>query len=161
MKMSENIEGIKNTTPWRWLDRGSRWLLAVVFLFAGVPKIADPEAFAVIIGAYGLLPEILLLPMAIVLPLAEIGIAVALIYSRQEGLWGAGIMLLVFIAVLGYGVQMGLDIDCGCFGPEDPEHKAFSGLRTALVRDLLLLIPMLYGSWYKYKFSNELCGEKQ
>ncbi len=158
--MSECIAERKNTALWRWLDLGSRWLLAVVFLSAGIPKVADPETFAKIIGAYGLLPEMLLLPVAILLPLAEIGVAIALIFGRKEGLWGAGLMLLFFILVLGYGIQMGLDIDCGCFGPEDPEHEAFSGLRIALVRDLLLLIPMLFGSWYNFKYSYKLHGEK-
>jgi uncharacterized membrane protein YphA (DoxX/SURF4 family) len=155
MEMTECTSGGRKTALLRLLDFGSRWLLATVFLFAGIPKVADPQTFATIIGAYGLLPEMMLLPMAVLLPLAEIAAAVALIWGRREGLWGAGLMLLLFIAVLGYGIQMGLDIDCGCFGPEDPEHKAFAGLRVALIRDILLFIPLLYGTWYKLKYSHE------
>lgn len=135
-----------------WLDRGSRWLLALVFLVAGIPKMIDPYSFAAIIDAYGLLPELLVLPVAVVLPLAEIVAALALIVSRVEGLWSASAMMLFFIGVLTYGVQIGLDIDCGCFGPGDPEHDAFSGLRTALIRDLLLCMPLSYSWWYHHKY---------
>ena len=52
--------------------------------------------------------------------------------------------MVVFICVLSYGIWLGLDIDCGCFGSNEPESSAFSGLREALLRDLLLLLPLLF-----------------
>lgn len=137
-----------------WLDRGARWLLAAVFLYAAAPKIADLELFARIIGAYGLLPEMLLLPVAVLLVLAELAAAVLLFCGRREGLLLSGMLLLLFVMVLSYGIWLGLDIDCGCFGAEDPEHLAFSGLRAALVRDLLLCIPLGYGWWYYQQKNN-------
>lgn len=143
------------------LDRGSRWLVAAVFLFAGVPKILDPLLFAKTIGAYELLPEFLLLPAAVLLPFAELVAAVLLIRRRKEGLWLTAGLMVCFIAVLSYGILLGLDIDCGCFGPEDPEHVAFSGLRTALIRDMLLCIPLLYGFWYHFKNTSQLHGDRQ
>ncbi len=139
----------------RWLiliDRLCRWLLAAVFIFAGLPKILNPHEFAQIIDAYGLLPEMLILPVAYILPLAEVVAAFALLRGRVEGLWSIAVMMLCFIAILGYGIHLGLDIDCGCFGPDDPEHLAFSGLRIALIRDLLLCIPLGYGFWYSYGY---------
>ena len=48
-------------------------------------------------------------------------------------------LLVLFIIILGYGIRMGLDVDCGCFGPDDPEAKAFHGLRVSLYRDLAML----------------------
>jgi hypothetical protein len=141
-------ESMRDKQMLTWLDRASRWLLAMVFLIAAVPKIIDPFSFADVIGAYGLLPEPLLLPVAVLLPLTELALVPALLYGRKEGLWGAGVLMLVFMGVLLFGIRMGLDIDCGCFGPEDPEHQAFSGLRTALVRDVFLCIPLAYGYWY-------------
>lgn len=141
------------------LDRGARWLLAAVFLYAGVPKIANPWIFAKVIGAYGLVPEPLLLPAAVVLPLVEIVAAVLLVCGRYEGLMLAAVMMLIFIAVLGYGIHLGLDIDCGCFGPEDPEHVAFSGLRTALMRDFLLCIPLLFSFWHHFHNTSTCHGE--
>lgn len=151
-----SVQDMRHNT---WLDRLSRWFLAAVFLYAAVPKLADPVMFAAIIGAYGLLPEFLLLPAAVVLPLAELAAAVLLLCGRREGLWMTAVVMLLFLAVLGYGIRLGLDIDCGCFGPEDPEHAAFSGLRTAFVRDLLLCIPLGYGFWYHYTITSKLSGE--
>lgn len=138
-----------------WTDRACRWVLAAVFLFAGLPKIVNPHEFALIIDAYGLLPEMAVMPVAYILPLAEVIAALAILRGRIEGLWSAAFMMICFIAVLSYGIHFGLDIDCGCFGPEDPEHKAFSGLRIALIRDLLLCIPMGYGFWYAYGYTSK------
>jgi len=46
--------------------------------------------------------------------------------------------------VLGYGLWLEIDIDCGCFGKDDPEHKFFSNLKIASLRDLFLLLPVAY-----------------
>jgi hypothetical protein len=47
---------------------------------------------------------------------------------------------------------MGLDVDCGCFGPEDPEAEAFHGLRLSLYRDLAMMagVFFIYG-WRRYR----------
>ncbi|WP_136799891.1 MauE/DoxX family redox-associated membrane protein [Desulfosediminicola ganghwensis] len=144
----------------RWVYRLSRWLLAGVMILAGVPKLANPVAFAEIIGAYGLLPDFLLLPTAIILPVMELVAAFLLVKGENAGLWITALLMIVFIAVLTYGIWLGLDIDCGCFGPEDAEHKAFSGLRVALLRDLLLCVPMTYCFWHSYRLLPNLFGER-
>lgn len=133
------------------LDLLARWGLAVVFLWAGIPKLLDPHAFAQVIGAYGLLPDPLVLPAAVLLPAAEIVIAIGLLVNRAHCLQAAAVLLVLFVGVLSYGIFLGLDIDCGCFGPEDPEHEAFAGLRLALGRDILLAIPLSFSLWYNQK----------
>lgn len=145
----------------KWLDRGARWLLAGTFLYAGLPKLLDPVLFAQVIAAYGLLPHFLLLPAAIVLPLTELLTALLLLMNRKAGLWLTAVLMVIFIGVLSYGIHLGLDIDCGCFSPEDPEHTAFSGLRTALVRDLLLLVPLTYGFWHSFSKLSTQHGEQR
>ena len=144
-----------------WVERLSRWVLAAVMIIAAVPKLADPGGFAQVVGAYGLLPDVLVSPAAILLPLLELAAAVLLIRGRISGLWIAALLMLLFIAVLSYGISLGLDIDCGCFGPEDSEGKAFSNLRTALVRDLILCIPILFCLVHYYLFPSTLLGEKR
>ena len=144
-----------------WIERLSRWFIAGVMIFAAVPKLSDPVAFSEIVGAYGLLPDFLVLPTAFSLPLLELIAAFLLIKGRISGLWIATILMLLFIAVLSYGIWLGLDIDCGCFGPGDIESEAFSNLRMALVRDLLLCIPIIYCFGHKYIFASNLLGEKQ
>jgi uncharacterized membrane protein YphA (DoxX/SURF4 family) len=113
--------------------------LAMSFLVAGVIKILDPMTFAVTINAFGILPGPLVLPVAFLLPMLEILGAVALIFDIRGSLGLITLMILMFIVVLGYGLHMGLDIDCGCYGPGDPEGEAFAGIRSALWRDLIML----------------------
>lgn len=158
------MDATKSTDYWLlipWVERLSRWFIAGVLIFAAVPKLSDPAAFAEIVGAYGLLPDFLVLPAAFALPLIELTAAFLLFGGRSSGLWIALILMLLFIAFLSYGIWLGLDIDCGCFGPEDAESEALSNLKTALSRDLLLCIPIIYCFGHKYVLSSKLIEEKQ
>ena len=116
-----------------------RTALALAFLAAGVVKIQNPMTFAATVDAFGILPGPLVLPVAVLLPVLEIVGALALVFDIRGSLGLITLMLLAFIAVLAWGLHMGLDIDCGCYGPGDPEAEAFSGIRGALQRDLVML----------------------
>ena len=131
-----------------WLDRLARWGIAAVFLFAAVPKLFDVPGFAKIIEAYAFLPGVLIMPTAIILPIVEILLAIGLLADRWASKVGSTVLLLMFIILLSYSIGVGLDIDCGCFGPEEPEYTAFHGLRTALIRDILMVLPLVYSFWY-------------
>jgi len=135
-------------TFWDGLALLFRWGIAGVFVAAAIPKILNPDFFAATIGAYGLLPDALVKSASWILPPLEIILAVGLVRKKLWGWFGIAGMLVVFILILGYGIHLGLDIDCGCFGPEDPEHDAFSGLRTALVRDVVMLALLGFSYWY-------------
>ena len=124
--------------------RLSRWILAVVFLYSGGTKLLDPQSFAVIIDAFGLVPETLIEPIAIGLPLLEITVALGLLFDIRGALAVTTALIVLFMAILVYAVYMGLDIDCGCFGPDDPEAKAFHGLRLALCRDAVIMIGIIF-----------------
>lgn len=133
----------------RLTEVGGRYLIAGIFIYSGVPKLFDVSGFAAVVGAYGILPESLHLPVALLLPVFEMILAIGMMKGNRLCCIGGLALLLLFIAVLSYGVAAGLDIDCGCFGPEDPEQRAFNGLRVALGRDLLMLLPLLYSLWYQ------------
>jgi hypothetical protein len=139
---------ISHSTLLPWLDRIARWTIAGVFLFAAVPKLFDVSAFADIVNAYAILPGYLVLPTAIVIPVVEVILAVGLLYNHWQSTLGSLLLMVFFILLLSYSIYVGLDIDCGCFGPEDPEYSAFHGLRSALWRDLAMLVPLLYSLWY-------------
>ena len=109
--------------------------MAGVFLWSGISKLFAPESFAVIIGAYGIIPDNWNLPVAILLPALEVILAMGLLLDIRGSLTGITGLLVLFMTILAYGIQMGLDVDCGCFGPEDPEAAAFHDLRPALYRD--------------------------
>ena len=116
-----------------------RIVLAMAFLVAGTLKLHDPMTFAATVDAFGILPAPLVMPVAVILPAVEVLGALALIFDIRGSLGLITLMLLVFMAVLGWGMHMGLDIDCGCYGPDDPEAEAFAGIRGALRRDLFML----------------------
>lgn len=128
-----------------------RVIVAGVFLFAAFPKLSDIDSFARVIEAYGFLPESLIYPVALLLPPLEVVLAVGILFGYGPSLIAGFWLMICFIAVLAYAIHMGLDIDCGCFGPSDPEYTAFQGLRSALIRDLLLLLPLLLSIWRRYR----------
>lgn len=135
-------------SPWPY--RIVRFALAALFLYGGIVKLIDPKAFAAAISAYDLVPEAFLPVVAIGLPSIEVVAGIALLLDR---IWGHHLitgLLALFVFVLGYGVLGELNVDCGCFGPDDLNKQA--GLRTAFYRDLLLIgfvMPYLYAArWF-------------
>ena len=129
----------RSMTTGDWIYRLSRWSLGAVFIYAGATKLAAPANLAVLMQAFGLVPENVLLPLAIALPILEIVSGVGLVWDIRGSLASITGLLAVFIAILAYALWMGLDVDCGCFGPGDPEAAAYHGLRAALYRDLIML----------------------
>lgn len=114
-----------------------RWLLGGAFLWAGAVKLTDPKAFARSIDAFGLVPEPLLPPVAVALPVLELLVGLAVLRRWRGGLPAMAGLLLLFLAVLGYAMGQRLDVDCGCFSlAEQREHTS---VQAAFVRDLLML----------------------
>ncbi|MCB9890085.1 MAG: DoxX family protein [Planctomycetes bacterium] len=109
-------------------------LLGIVFVSSGGVKATDVDAFAVNVGEYGIVPDSLVRATAITIVLIEVATGVALFVIPRLGARVATILLLVFVAVLGYGMARGLDIDCGClpFGIRE-------SLTAAIVRDGVMI----------------------
>ena len=139
---------------WPWLYQVVRSLIAVIFLWSGLTKALDPSGFAEVIKAFGLIPETWALPVATVLPLLEMMAGLGLLLDITGSLVLVSGLLLLFMAILAYGIWLGLDVDCGCFGPEDPEATAFHGLRAALSRDLFIMAGIAYLFWRRYRLSS-------
>lgn len=153
MQHEQSITVRDRTRPsWQqWAYIAARLLLAGVFIYAGATKIASPEAFAKIISGYGLAPDWALMPLAVTLPLLEILAGLGLILDIRGSLAIITGLTLLFMAVLWHGLSMGLDIDCGCYAPGDPEAEAYHGLRQALVRDAVLLALCLWCYWHRHR----------
>jgi hypothetical protein len=130
-----------------WTCRLARWILGIIFIYAGWAKLLEPEIFAVLLDAFGILPEPFLRPVSLGLPTLEVMAGLGLILDVRGSLPVITGLLLMFTGILGYGIRMGLDVDCGCFGPGDPESKAFHGLKTSFCRDLAMLatVAVIYG----------------
>jgi uncharacterized membrane protein YphA (DoxX/SURF4 family) len=127
-----------------------RVLLSVIFLWSGLSKLMDPTEFAVIIDAYGLIADAWILPLATILPLLEMVFGLGLLLEIRGSLAVITGLLMLFLAILSYGIWLGLDVDCGCFGPQDPESKAYHSLRPALYRDFVMIAGVVYLYVWRY-----------
>jgi uncharacterized membrane protein YkgB len=103
-------------------------MLAGIFIYASLDKIAHPAAFAKDIYNYQILPDALINLTALVLPWLELFLGLCLL----AGIWLPGAvltangLLVVFLAALVFNLARGLDINCGCFstGSEAPALSA-------------------------------------
>ncbi|MFL9592530.1 MauE/DoxX family redox-associated membrane protein [Aeromonas schubertii] len=116
---------------WRLL---ARLLLGGFFLLSGGIKSLSPTLFVQQIDAFGLVWPPLQPLVAWGLILLELVAGGAVLMGSRRGLWLMMALLLLFIAVLGYGVAIDLDIACGCLGKAD-----LGSLPQAIGRDLLML----------------------
>lgn len=125
----------------------ARLVVGTIFIVAGLQKMADPAGFAVVIAGYGLTPAWANYPLAIFFPVLEVASGLGLILNVRWALELVAAQLLLFVGVLSYGIHLGLDVDCGCFGPEDPEGEAYHGLREALMRDAAMIAACAWVAW--------------
>ena len=121
-----------------------RVLLCIIFLWSGILKLLSPKEFAVIINSYGLVPDAWIMPLAVFLPLLEMIFGLGLLLDIKGSLAGITGLLMLFTVILSYGIRLGLDVDCGCFGPQDLESRAYHSLRPALYRDFAMIACVIF-----------------
>jgi hypothetical protein len=111
-------------------------ILAAVFAVAAVAKLLDRDGARQAVRSFGV-PEALAPPVAGVLPILELAVAVALVdtTSAVVGAAAAAVLLALFMAGIAVTLARGRQPDCHCFGAL---HTAAVGRRT-LVRDGVLL----------------------
>jgi putative oxidoreductase len=136
--MKENIVKVISSLPVQVL---SRLILGGMFIYAGLTKVVNLEAFANIIHNYKILPAPLVTIAAIVLPWTEIisGILLVLGLYKRASATALSLMLLIFIVAISYNLMRGLNFDCGCFSPVATETG--SDPVGLLIRDFFSLIP--------------------
>ena len=130
------------------LEAGFRLGMAAMLLAACWYKLRNPADFAEAVAQYRLLPAPLVNGFALLLPAAELVVAVGLLvtpYARELYLlltW----MLLLFIAALGQALARRLGITCGCFAIADIPGSV-GETWFSLLRDVVLLVPAAWLSW--------------
>lgn len=134
-----------------WSYRLVRWMIAGVFIYSGIVKVQDIAGFAEVINAYGVVPWQYKTLTAVVLSWLELAAGIGLALDVRGSLGTIAAMLILFMLVLGYGIHLGLDIDCGCFGADDPVGKALHGLKTALAKDVILMAGVVTCYVWRYK----------
>ncbi|MCC7022569.1 MAG: TlpA family protein disulfide reductase [Thermomicrobiales bacterium] len=95
----------------------ARLILAVVFVVSGVAKLLDLSGAQAAMRSFGV-PESMTRAAGIALPIAEIVIALLLI-PAASAIWGgllAFLLLLAFVAAIGYNLSKGRKFECHCFG---------------------------------------------
>jgi uncharacterized membrane protein YphA (DoxX/SURF4 family) len=113
----------------------ARFVLAALFILAGVAKLSDLKGSRKAIIEFGL-PAVLASPLALLLPLAELGVGAALIPASSAwwGALGALGLLLLFLVGISINLARGKKPECHCFGQL---HSAPAGWKT-LVRNGVL-----------------------
>lgn len=107
----------RNTDP--LITTAARIGLAVVLGWAGWVKVTQPPALQKLaVEAYDLLPDGMIGPVGLGLPILEVVLAVLLVLGFATRLSGAlaALLMIVFIAGIASAWARGLKIDCGCFG---------------------------------------------
>src|SRR5918999_6387632 len=125
----------------------ARLVLAAVFTLAGVAKLADLKGSRKAIIEFGL-PAVVASPLALLLPLAELGVGAALI-PASSAWWGAlGALGLLVLFVMGISINLarGRTPDCHCFGQL---HSAPAGWKT-LARNAVLAAVAGFVVWKCY-----------
>lgn len=138
-----------------------RLLLAAIFIFAAYAKLKPQAAmpwsagsvrtslsmFAMQVDSYQLLPSSLVSPAAHLLPFFELGLGLWLlsgIFLRYSSLL-TSLLLGAFFTVMVRTYAMGLEINCGCFGPGEQLGK------KTLLRDgslLALAVAVTIGAFW-------------
>ncbi|MBI4546784.1 MAG: DoxX family membrane protein [Ignavibacteriae bacterium] len=116
----------------------SRLVLGSVFIVASIDKIALPEAFAVNIVAYKLLPYGLTNLFALIVPWMELLCGVFLIAGvfLRSSSFMVSLLLSMFTIAMITALVRGLKIDCGCFGVEHASPVSW----MRVLEDLGLLV---------------------
>lgn len=92
--------------------------LAAVWLVSGALKISDPGQTYIAVQAFDVLPDGLVRPVAIGMPLVELALGLFLLagfVTRWVSVLSV-LLLAVLIAAIVQSWARGLSIDCGCFG---------------------------------------------
>ncbi len=110
-----------------WIGLIFRVFIGGYFLYAAIPKIIEPLAFATSIGHYEMLPSWSVNAYALVIPWLELLVGVCLVagYRVRINASAAGIMLVMFTVAVAWAVVQGLKIDCGCFGSQGGEDVSW------------------------------------
>jgi thiol-disulfide isomerase/thioredoxin len=122
----------------------ARLLLFLVFVVAGIAKLADGEGSRRALKSFGV-PNALVALFALLLPLMELAVALALIpiASAWFGAVGALFLLLLFVFAIAANLALGRSTDCHCFGQL---HSSPAGWAT-LVRNAVLASVAVFVVW--------------
>lgn len=95
-----------------------RIILGLFFTISGLFKVIDPASFGKIILSYDMVPQNWIIPLALIIPYAELSIGLALLLNLfPKFVSAAAILLMIAFTIISmYKYNQGDISDCGCFG---------------------------------------------
>jgi uncharacterized membrane protein YphA (DoxX/SURF4 family) len=126
------------SAAWPWLTVVARVVVGVVWVAAGVLKLADPAQSVRAVRAYQILPEAVVPSVGYGLPALEVAVGVLILVGLALRLVAvvSALLLVAFIVGLGSAWARGLRIECGCFGGGGEAANAFSAYPREIARDV-------------------------
>lgn len=151
--------------PWQHSLRVTEMVISIaiglLFIYAGILKWMDFNAFADAIRGFRLLPDAIVIPLAYTLPSLEIvaGCALLLPGARREAALILAILCVIFIAALASAAWRGLQISCGCFGSSSSGEGTVTLL---IVRNLAFVLGLYFVFWIRFAHSRKykICGRR-
>ncbi|WP_419219348.1 MauE/DoxX family redox-associated membrane protein [Gordonia sp. CPCC 205333] len=134
-----------------WLSLVARFGLAAVLISSGGLKAMDPDQSEIAVRAYHILPESLIYPTSLVLPMFEIALGLLILIGlavRPTAVVSA-LLFVVLIGVIASVWARGYKIDCGCFGGGGEDASVtWRHYLTEILRDVGFLVLALWLSVY-------------
>ena len=135
------------------IDLLLRIFIGGVFILSGISKLLDIPAFAKVVHEFDILPDLLITPFSVALPIVELaaGLLVVLGLFVRPALIFIMMMLVAFIAVIipNLGGENVIS-ECGCFGGLLRSRVGID----LLIRDVIFLIlSIIIYSFKEGKFS--------
>lgn len=117
-----------------------RIALGLIFIYAAIPKILNPNEFSDAVNNYRILPYFLVNIVAICLPWVELLFGVFLVIGIRLKAASFGVLLLMvlFIIAIASAWIRGININCGCFGLKEEIISI-----KEIMRDILFLLMAL------------------
>lgn len=117
-------------------------IFAIVLLIAGFLKIIDLAAFAEALNTWTLLPSRLRLVSAVLVPAAEISLALCwlLRVAPIRGIVALGVMLILFTAMFAVQSLFAEPPQCNCFGVWLEFHRTQDSWESTLARNAVLIV---------------------
>jgi uncharacterized membrane protein YphA (DoxX/SURF4 family) len=123
----------------------ARLAIAGVFLYASLPKLADPGAFAADVQNYRVLPDALVGHAALFVPVFEFVVAIGLLLPRYQR--GAALiatsMLTIFSIAMAQARLRGIDLSCGCFGAAFEAKVSWLTVIRSAALGMLSAVPLI------------------
>ena len=154
-----SIVSTKKTSILHFLNLIFTYFLSFVLLFAGINKIINSLPLINSLSTvFDFLPEGVIVAIASLLPIVEIGLGLLLIFSiynekirlkRKLILLTTTVLFTLFLAFSVYGYIIGLKNDCGCFGNMIPAKISLSMVVRNFVLTLIAFLLFIFNKRQK------------